>query len=57
MREDDGKLIALQFPVQDAEFWDGVEKTYEKLKQQACFMLLVMVIQKVIFTLIKATKE
>ena len=36
VREDDGKLIALQFPVQDREFWDGVEKTYEKLKQQAC---------------------
>ena len=34
--DDDGKLIALQFPVQDPEFWDGVEKTYEKLKQQAC---------------------
>ena len=26
VREDDGKLIALQFPVQDREFWDGVEK-------------------------------
>ena len=36
VREDDGKLIALQFPVQDREVWDGVEKTYEKLKQQAC---------------------
>ena len=36
VREDDGKLFALQFPVQDREFWDGLEKTYEKLKQQAC---------------------
>ena len=36
VKEDQGKLIALQFPVQDRTFWDGVEKTYEKLKQHAC---------------------
>ena len=36
VREDQGKLIALQFPVQDQTFWDGIQKTYEKLKQQAC---------------------
>ena len=36
VREEEGKLVTLQFPVQDRVFWDGIERRYEKFKQNAC---------------------
>ena len=36
VRKEEGKLVTLQFPVQDRVFWDGIERKYEKFKQTAC---------------------